>query len=75
MLGHTSIQLLGRACCEMLNGRDAQGRVICRRHCAVAVSALGGGRVANFDMSVRTRSGNLHWIDMSALVFPTNGEY
>lgn len=74
MLGHTSTELLGRSCYEMLNGRDAQGRVICRRHCGVAANALGGRQVASFDMSVRTRSGNPRWVDMSTLVLPANGQ-
>jgi PAS domain S-box-containing protein len=74
ILGHRSSEINGRSCYGMLNGQDVQGRVICRRHCNVTVTALGGGRVRNYDMSVRTRSDNSRWINVSTFVFPTNGQ-
>jgi DNA-binding NarL/FixJ family response regulator len=39
----------------------------------VAATALGGGPIRNYDMSVRTRSDNPRWINISTFVFPTNG--
>jgi PAS domain S-box-containing protein len=74
VLGHQSSQVLGRPCYETLNGQDGFGRMICLEHCAASVTALGGGQVANFDMSVRTQSGNPRWINMSTFVFLTNGD-
>lgn len=73
LLGYPSSELIGRSCYAMLDGRDAHGRVSCWEHCAVAAAALGGGQVANFDMSVRTLLGHLCWINMSTFTFPTDG--
>jgi PAS domain S-box-containing protein len=74
VLGHLSSQVLGRRCYETLNGQDSFGRVICLEHCAASATALGGGQVANFDMSVRTQSGNPRWINMSTFRFFTSGD-
>lgn len=75
VLGHRSSEVLGQPCHEILDGQDGSGRVICREYCALARDALDGGQVADFDMSVRTRTDGVRWINMSTIVFHGNGEH
>jgi PAS domain S-box-containing protein len=73
MLGFGQSEVAGRLCYEILAGRDDQGRLVCREYCRVAMTALhGSGAVANYDSAVRTKSGDIRWINMSTFVLPTN---
>jgi PAS domain S-box-containing protein len=74
ILGYTSEEVLGQACFEILGGRDEGGRVICRHHCYVATTAVTGSPVTSYDTSVRTKSGETRWINVSILTFPTPDE-
>ena len=73
ILGYRQTEVVGRPCCEILEGRDDQGRVVCHQHCRVAMTALNGGTVTNYDCCVRTKSGEVRWINMSTFILPTNG--
>jgi PAS domain S-box-containing protein len=72
ILGYSQIEVAGRPCHEILEGRDDQGRLVCRGYCRVAMTALHGGTVTNYDASVRTKSGDICWINMSTFILPTN---
>lgn len=72
-LGITFDEVIRQPCHEILDGRDGQGRLVCCRHCHVAVTALTGGAVANYDTLVHTKSGGVRWVNMSTLTFPANG--
>lgn len=74
MLGYSQAEVAGRPCYEILEGRDDQGRLVCREYCRVAMTALrGSGSVANYDSSVRTKLGDLRWINMSTFILLING--
>lgn len=73
ILGYSQPEVAGRPCYEILEGRDNQGRLVCREYCRVAMTALHGGTVTNYDSSVRTKSGDMRWINMSTFTLSTNG--
>jgi PAS domain S-box-containing protein len=73
ILGYSQPEVIGRPCHEILEGCDNQGRLVCREYCRVAMTALHGGTVTNYDSSVRAKSGDIRWINMSTFTFPTNG--
>jgi PAS domain S-box-containing protein len=72
ILGYSQPEVAGRPCYDILEGRDNQGRLVCREYCRVAMTALQGGTVTNYDSSVRTKSGDMRWINMSTFILPTN---
>lgn len=72
ILGYSQPEVAGRPCYEILDGRDDQGQLVCREYCRVAMTALHGGNVTNYDSSVRTKSGDIRWINMSTFTLPTN---
>ncbi len=69
LLGYTSDEAVGRACYEVLGGRGDRGQTICRHNCYVAAIAATGSPVNNYDTRVRTKSGDLRWVNISILTF------
>ncbi len=47
----------------------ALGTRVCHQHCSVTECTAGNAEIPNFDMSVKTRSGERLWINMSTIVF------
>ncbi len=72
ILGYTSEEVVGRACYEIVGGRDDGGQVICRHHCYVATTAVTGSPVTNYDTCAHTKSGETLWINVSILTFPSS---
>lgn len=72
ILGYTSREVMGQPCYKILAGRDDQGRLVCREYCHVAMTALNQRAVTNYDSSIRTKSGDVRWINMSTFTFPLN---
>ena len=69
ILGYSSDEVVGQACCDVLGGRDEKGQIICRHHCYVATIAVTGSPVTSYDTHVRTKSGEARWISVSILTF------
>ncbi len=74
ILGHASVDIIDQPCYEILAGCSDEDGVICHDHCRVAVEALSGGLVTNYDTRVRTKENGLRWINMSTFTFPANGD-
>lgn len=72
LLGYTADEVIGRTCYEFLQGYDDKGRMICCRHCYAATTALTGKALPNYDLVVRTKSGEKRWINISTLVTSTS---
>jgi PAS domain S-box-containing protein len=68
LLGHSAIEAIHKTCYEILEGMGPLGTRVCHQHCSVA-ECVGSNEIPNFDMSVKTRSGERLWINMSTLVF------
>lgn len=69
ILGYTSEEIVGQACYEIIGGRDDRGRPICRHHCYVSTTAVTGSPVTSYDTCVRTKSGQVRWINVSIVTF------
>jgi PAS domain S-box-containing protein len=70
MLGYTAEEALGRACYEILEGRDDWSQPVCRHHCYVVATAVTGSPVTTYDTYARTKFGQMRWINVSILTFP-----
>lgn len=67
MLGYTAQEVIGRNCYDILKGCDDDIQPICCRRCRVTTTTLAGNTVPNYDLAVRTKSGDLRWINVSIL--------
>lgn len=72
ILGYVSAEVSNQPCYEIVAGCDGQDRLICHEHCRVAMTALSGGIVTNYDARVRTKANGLRWVNMSTFTFPVN---
>ena len=73
MLGWTAKEVLGKACCEVLKGADADGNRLCYQGCHVMSLVKQGEPVQHFEMETRTKAGTLVWLDISILEVPSSG--
>jgi PAS domain S-box-containing protein len=73
-LDFTFHEVIRQPCHEILKGRDDRGRLVCREHCPVSVTALTGGAVAHYDTLVCTKSNGARWVNISTLAFLANGQ-
>ncbi|MGB8064858.1 MAG: PAS and helix-turn-helix domain-containing protein [Candidatus Sulfotelmatobacter sp.] len=69
LFGYPASEVIHKTCYEILQGIGPLGTRVCHQHCSVAECASGSTEIPNFDMSVKTRSGERLWINMSTLVF------
>jgi len=73
LLGYAPGEAIGRHACEVLEGRQIEGRDACRPECQVLAAAEEG--LGSFDLPARTKWGELVTINMSTLTLPPrNGE-
>jgi PAS domain S-box-containing protein len=69
VLGHCARDVVGRACAEVVGGRDDRGRPVCARGCDAA-SLPSGGVERTFGVPARTKRGRRVWLEVTA-VAPT----
>jgi PAS domain S-box-containing protein len=73
LLGYAPGEAIGRHACEVLEGRQLEGRDACRPECQVLAAAEEG--LGSFDLPARTKWGESVTINMSTLTLPPrNGE-
>ncbi len=70
MMGYPAREVLGRPCCDVFVGRDAERNRLCYRGCHVQTLVKMGEPVQHFEMATRTKAGKPIWIDVSILVVP-----
>lgn len=70
IMGYSAREVVGRPCCEIFVGRDAQGNRLCYQGCHVMNLTRRGELLQSFDMATRTRAGKPLWINVSILVVP-----
>jgi PAS domain S-box-containing protein len=68
ILGYAGREVIGRACCELMAGRDESGNRLCYRGCHVQNLVKMGETIQSFDMQTRTKAGRPVWVNMSILV-------
>jgi DNA-binding CsgD family transcriptional regulator len=54
---------------SLLEGMGPLGTRVCHQHCSVIECAGDSADIPNFDLSVRSHSGDRLWVNMSTLVF------
>ncbi|HET8668499.1 MAG TPA: LuxR C-terminal-related transcriptional regulator [Terriglobales bacterium] len=69
LFGYSAKEALNKTCYELFEGFGPLGTRVCHEHCSVVECAGKGTEIPNFDMSVKTRSGQRIWINMSTIVF------
>lgn len=72
ILGYTSDEVVGQSCYDILRGQDDKGRLICRYHCSVVMTALKGGVVTDYDTCTHTKAGEERWINVSIIIVPAS---
>jgi PAS domain S-box-containing protein len=69
LFGYPPSETLRKSCYQLFEGLGPLGTPICHKHCSIVECAGTDTAIPNFDMSVKTRSGQRIWINMSTLVF------
>jgi PAS domain S-box-containing protein len=69
LFGYSRSQALHKTCYQLLEGFGPLGTRVCHQHCSVAECAGRDAEIPNFDMSVKTNSGERLWINMSTVIF------
>jgi len=69
LFGYSSAYVLNRACYEVLDGHDALGTQVYIGGCSVHLCAVQRQEIPDFDLEVKTRSGQRLWVNVSTLVF------
>lgn len=69
LFGYTAKEALQKSCYDLFEGLGPLGTPVCHEHCSVVECAGRSTDIPNFDMSVKTRSGQRIWINMSTIVF------
>lgn len=69
LFGYPASEVVRQTCYQVLEGMGSLGTRVCHEHCSVVECAGGRTDIPNFDMSVKTRSGERRWINISTLVF------
>ncbi len=69
LFGFTSQEVLHRTCYEILEGMGSLGTHVCHENCSVLECAGGRDPIPNFDLNVKTRSGERVWVNMSTVVY------
>ncbi|MDR7483295.1 MAG: LuxR C-terminal-related transcriptional regulator [Armatimonadota bacterium] len=76
LLGWRREQVVGRACFEVLAGRDRSGHLVCCAHCPEMVMAERGEPIPARDVCYRSGDGRDVWVNVSTLVItaPLDGQ-
>ena len=69
LFGYSPNEVLHKTCYQVLQGVGPLGTQVCHEGCSVMECAGKQEQVPNFDMKVKTRSGQRIWINMSTVVF------
>lgn len=69
LFGYPRTSVIHKTCYEILEGMGPLGTRVCHQHCSVIECSGGNVDIPNFDMSVKMRSGERAWVNMSTIVF------
>ncbi|HLW58612.1 MAG TPA: LuxR C-terminal-related transcriptional regulator [bacterium] len=73
ILGYTATEVLGRACHEVMQGRDEPGNLFCHPHCSVLTMARHDEAAQAYDIATRGKDGAERWLNVSTVLVPTRG--
>ncbi len=69
LFGYLASEVLNRTCYELLDGFGALGTRVCVGECSVQRCVAQHMTVPDFDLQVRTRSGQRLWVNVSTIAF------
>lgn len=69
IFGYPAADALKRTCFELLGGLGAMGTQVCTGECSIQRCAAQQMEIPDFDLRVRTRSGERVWVNVSTIVF------
>lgn len=69
LFGYKKSEVLDAPCARVFQGRGNLGTQICAEPCGVIECAVGRREIPNYDMEVKTRSGERVWVNVSILTF------
>lgn len=69
IMEYTAGEAIGRLCCDLFAGSDADGMRLCHGGCHEMLVTMGES-TRTVDMLARTKSGRSRWIHVSILVLP-----
>ncbi|HFD80379.1 MAG TPA: PAS and helix-turn-helix domain-containing protein [Gammaproteobacteria bacterium] len=70
LLGMSAGEVRGRACAELLCGRDLEGNEVCGRNCRVPRTVSRGSCMRDFDLVVEDRQGRPMWLNIGSYHVP-----
>lgn len=68
-MGYTASEVLDKPCAELMEGQGELGTLVCRDQCNVLECVAAHCEVPNFDLEVKTRSGQRIWVNVSIIEF------
>ena len=74
ILGFTGEEVTGRFCYQLLQGRDEAQQLICKAQCRVMKKALCFMSVPSYDVHMKTKQGDRHWLNMSIFTYKMDKE-
>jgi PAS domain S-box-containing protein len=69
MLGHRASEAVGSTCHDLLDGTGSLGTKVCTAGASAQQCAAQHCEVPDFDLQVRTKSGQRLWVNVSTLIF------
>lgn len=68
LFGYPAALAIGKSCAALIGGRVASGKPVCCEACDILECARNGSEIPNFDLEIRTRSGDSVWVNVSLLI-------
>lgn len=68
--GYEADEALGRRCCDVFVGHDAEGDRVCSASCRRLGQIQNGEPVETFDLQTTSKAGRPIWLNMSTIVLP-----
>lgn len=70
LLGYTAREAIGRKCCDLFGGSDADGNQLCDADCHVSALVRRDAPIRAFDRRTRTKAGRGLWLNVSVIAVP-----
>ena len=68
LFGHAASHAIGKQCAKLVGGCSGTDTPICRESCDLLECVQNGREITNYDMQIKTSSGQPVWVNVSLLV-------
>ncbi|HAW52956.1 MAG TPA: hypothetical protein DCX54_11615 [Flavobacteriales bacterium] len=69
ILGFKNEDVVGKLCYQLLRGYDNKENLVCNAHCKVAELTSKSEPMPNYDVHMKTKHGDRHWLNMSIFTY------